>query len=429
MLARRSFLTAAIAASAREAPSSPPNIVFILADDLGYGDVACYNPESKIPTPHVDKLAAGGVRFTDAHTPSAVCTPTRYGLLTGRYAWRTRLKNGVLDGFDPPLIEKGRITVASLLKQHGYRTACIGKWHLGMQWTTLDGAPVPQRSEPGFRPGYEVDYRRPATGGPTSAGFDSYFGISASLDMSPYCFIENGRTVGVPDVPTPRDQTLFMNQAAGVKTKGFELEHVMPACVQRATEFIADQGRTKTPFFLYMPLSAPHLPIVPNRAYEGRSRAGRFGDFVVEVDDAVGAVNAALDRAGVAGNTLVFFSSDNGGLWHWWNHAEADDLASGRISPRGEYIKNFGHAGNARWRGTKADIWEGGHRVPFIARWPRRMKTGVSEHLICLTDLLATCSAILNLKLPRDAGEDSVSILPVLLNPRRREPVRAGVGS
>jgi len=357
-----------------------------------------------------------------------VCSPTRYGLLTGRYAWRTRLTQGVLDGFDPPLIEKDQVTVASFLKQQGYSTACFGKWHLGMQWTMKNGSAMPQRPSysGGFRPGDDVDYSHRLSGGPRDVGFDEYFGISASLDMSPYCFIENDRTVGMPDVATPEDKTLFMNQVPGVRTKDFTLEGVMPAITSRAVRYLSAPARRTQPFFLYMPLSAPHLPVVPNREFEGKSKAGKYGDFVVEMDACVGRVLDAMDKAGLAGNTAVFFSSDNGGLWHWWEFQESDDKASGRMTPRGRYVKDFGHQGNGPvLRGTKADSWEGGHRVPFLARWPGKIKAGaVSNRLICHTDLLATCAAITGSALPKGAGEDSISMLPALLEDK---PARTDV--
>ncbi|MEO7653633.1 MAG: arylsulfatase [Bryobacteraceae bacterium] len=420
ILSRRQLLAAALATGSAHAAPALPNMVFILADDLGMGDLSCYNRDSKILTPNLDRLAAQGMRFNDAHTPSSVCTPTRYGLLTGRYCWRSRLTEGVLDGFDPPLIEKGRLTAASLLKRHRYTTACIGKWHLGMQWTTRDGTPVVRRTEPGFRAGMDVDYSRPITGGPKDAGFDSYFGISASLDMSPYCFIENDRTVGTPDVKTEDDRSLFMNQVPGVRTKDFHLEDVIPTCRRKAVEFIGRQKGAAKPFFLYMPLSSPHLPIVPNREFDGRSKAGKYGDFVVEMDEAVGAVLGALDAADVADRTLVLFSSDNGALWHWWNFQEADDKALGKITPRGEYLKSFGHQSNAWMRGTKADTWEGGHHVPLLARWPGRIKAGaVSDSLVCLTDFVATCADIVHEPLPSDAAEDSFNLMPVLLDAKR----------
>ena len=421
----------AVGGCASREKAAKPNIVIVLADDLGYADLGCYGPDSKIPTPNLDRLAAEGMRFTDAHSPSSVCTPTRYGLLTGRYCWRTVLTRGVLDGFDPPLIEPERLNLASMLKGQGYATACVGKWHLGMQWTRQDGTAVEFRNfASGFRPGYDVDYSKPVAGGPAAIGFDSYFGISASLDMSPYAFIDGDRTAGVPAVKTPLDRNLFMNQVPGVRTEDFTLEGVMPALAGRAASFIEDHARQKPgqPFFLYLPLSAPHLPVVPNAEYEGRSGAGKYGDFVVEVDAVAGRVMTALEDAGVADDTLFFFTSDNGGLWHWWDYQEADDLAHGEITPRGEYVKGFGHRSNGDLRGTKADIWEGGHRVPFIVRWPGRVKAqSVTGHLVCLTDLMATLAEITGADLPAGAAEDSFSLAPVLLDRAPATPVREAI--
>lgn len=406
MTRRLFFASTALAAQV----SRRPNIVVILADDLGYGDLGCYNAQSKIPTPHLDRMAAAGMRFTDAHTPSSVCTPTRYGLLTGRYAWRSRLKEGVLDGFDPPLLEPGRVTAASLLKSQGYRTACIGKWHLGMQWTRRDGTPMPDRDvTKGFRPGTEVDFTKPVTGGPLDHGFDYYYGISASLDMPPYCFIESRQVTALPEEAAPENKSLLMNQPPGVQAKGFELKSVLPAIGAKAIEFIGRQGG---PYFLYLPLSAPHLPVVPNQEFTGKSQAGAYGDFVVEMDALVGQVLAAIDRSAQAANTLVLFTSDNAGLWHWWNFEEADDRKLGKRTPRSQQQFTLGHQSNGPLRGTKADIWEGGHRVPLLARWPARVKRGaVSDHLVCLTDLVATVAEITGAKNP---GPDSVSFLATL---------------
>ncbi len=407
-----------------------PNIIYILADDLGYGDVACNNPKSKIPTPHADRLAAEGMRFTDAHTPSAVCTPTRYGILTGRYCWRTRLKYRVLDGFDPPLIEPDRTTVPSLLRKHGYHTACVGKWHLGMMWTDQDGQPLPSvpldRKQPP-RPGYEVDFTRPITGGPNAVGFDYYFGISASLNMPPFCYLENHRPVHLPTVKQPKIATDYISVDEGLRSPDFAIRGVMPRLTGKAVEFIETQAREHAdePFFLYAPLTSPHLPVVPNDEYRGLSQAGEYGDFVVETDAFVGAVLETLDRTGLTDNTLVIFTSDNGGLYHWWKAEETDDLKHYQPSRRGQEMKDFGHQGNAHLRGTKADIWDGGHRVPFIVRWPGKTPAGaVSHELIELTDLLATCAAIVGQDLPEDAGEDSRNALPALLAERAEKPVR-----
>jgi arylsulfatase A-like enzyme len=357
------------------AQNKHPNIVYILADDLGYGDVSCYNSASKINTPHVDRLAKEGMRFTDAHTPSAVCTPTRYGILTGRYAWRTRLKYRVLDGLDPPLIDSEQLTVPGLLKQHGYDTACVGKWHLGMQWTDKAGRPVPavsidRKTRP--RVGRDVDYTRAIKGGPTARGFDWYFGISASLNMSPFCYIENDRPVRLPVLDQVRISNEFISVDKGVRSPDFSIYGVMPRLAGEAIGYIERHTKQSPnrPFFLYAPLTAPHLPLVPNEEYRGTSQAGHYGDFVAETDAFVGAILETLDRTKQAKNTIVIFTSDNGGLYHYWEPKEADDIKHYKVRARGQYVKQFGHQGNAHLRGTKADIWEGGHRVPFVVRWP-----------------------------------------------------------
>ncbi len=413
-----------------EASPKHPNIIYILADDLGYGDVSSYNPESRIQTPHVDRLAAEGMRFTDAHTPSAVCTPTRYGILTGRYSWRTRLKYRVLDGFDPPLIESDRITVPGFLRDAGYDTACVGKWHLGMEWTDKKGEPLPavsidRRMPP--RPGFDVDFSVPVKGGPTAVGFDHFFGISASLNMSPFCYLVDDLPYQIPDLKQEAIRTEFIVVDEGVRSPDFTIAGVMPRLTGEAVRIIEEQGaeRPDTPFFLYAPLTSPHLPVIPNAEFRGTSEAGDYGDFVVETDAFVGAVLDALDRTELADNTLVIFTSDNGGLYHWWDAKEADDLKHYQIKGRGAAMKEFGHQGNAQLRGTKADIWEGGHRVPFVVRWPGFTPAGtVNNELVELTDLLATCAAISGGKLPEGAGPDSVNILPALRKAKTDEPLR-----
>jgi arylsulfatase A-like enzyme len=258
--------------------AATPNLIVILADDLGLGDVACYNAQSKIPTPHLDRLAKEGMRFTDAHTPSAVCTPTRYGLLTGRYAWRTRMKSGVLDGYSPPLIEPERLTVASLLKTHGYATACVGKWHLGLQWTRKDGAPEAEdRGPAGVRPGFDIDHSRPFSGGPNAVGFDHFFGISASLNMPPFCFLLNDRVLHQPVLKQERMRdALFLATDEGVRSPDFTNFAAMPRFAGESIAFIEAQAAAaeKKPFFLYAPLSSPHLPVVVNQEYLGKSQAG-----------------------------------------------------------------------------------------------------------------------------------------------------------
>jgi arylsulfatase A len=402
--------------SGEPAPAkSSPNVLVILADDLGYGDLGCYGA-TRIDTPHIDRLAREGMRFTDAHTPSAVCSPTRYGLLTGRYCWRTWLKSNVLDGFDPPLIERGRTTLAALLKSKGYITACVGKWHLGMTWANTNGQPVPFRGyETSFRSGADVDFGRETKGGPLDCGFDSWFGISASLDMSPYAYMEGRLTSPRPTQATGTNRNLFLNQGPGMQAPGFELERVLPALTQRAVGFIESRHGAGGPFFLYFALPSPHLPVVPNREWQGKSKAGLYGDFVMETDAQVGLLLSALDRAGLAKNTLVLFTSDNGGLWHSWKPKEKDDIAGYKPTPRGQYAAERGHFGNGNLRGTKADVYEGGHRVPFVVRWPGVVKAGsVSSALLELNDVLATVAEMVGARLPDDAGEDSISFLPEL---------------
>ena len=363
-----------------------PNIIYILCDDLGYGDVKCLGGErSKIATPNMDRLAAGGMIFTDAHSSSAVCTPTRYGILTGRYNWRTHLQKGVLSGYSAPLIDKDRLTVPAFLKQHGYSTACIGKWHLGM--TISQNDPLAAVRD-----------------GPTTRGFDSYFGISASLDMPPFAYIENDHFT---EAPTAEKQWLRKGAAA----PGFDAADVLPTLARKAVEYISARAKEPTPFFLYLPLASPHTPILPTQEWQGKSGLSAYGDFVMETDWAVGEVLAALDSAGIANNTLIMFTSDNGCS----PAAKVDELES------------KGHFPSELRRGYKADLWDGGHRIPFIVRWPDRIKAGGrTDQLTCLTDLMATSAEIVGAKLPDHAGEDSVSIMPVLLG-TAKGPVREAV--
>ena len=382
-----------------------PNIVYILADDMGYGDLACQNRESKIPTPNLDRLAKQGVRFTDAHSPSAVCTPTRYGILTGRYCWRSRLKRSVLGSWGRPLIEEGRLTVPELLHRRGYRTACIGKWHLGFTWPTRNGkAPKsgPDRLS-------NVDFERPVADGPTTRGFDAYFGVDVP-NYPPYCFINTDRTVGIPSVPNRPE----FNRP-GPMLPDWQWVDIMPELTRRAEAYVTEAGKTPAqPFFLYFPLTAPHFPVVPAPDFKGKSGAGNYGDYVVQVDWTVGRVLDALERSGQSDNTLVIFTSDNG------------PEITGEVKP-GAYdrVREYGHASMGALRGAKRDAWEGGHRVPFLARWPGTTKAGsVCDETICLTDLMATVAAMLGVALPEDAGEDSCNILPALAGVKHAGPLR-----
>jgi len=375
---------AAVAAE-KEVARAKPNIVYILADDLGYGDVHCLNPQrGKILTPNMDKLAAQGMVFTDAHGSSSVCTPSRYSILTGRYNWRSRLQAGVLGSYAPSLIPKSRYTVPAMLKENGYATACVGKWHLGWHWP---------RKEKG------MDFSKPITGGPTAIGFDYYFGTDAP-NYPPYCFIENDRTVGIPSVPLPK--RLLENHLAskqGIALPNWKLEAILPTITDKACEFIGRQAKAGKPFFLYFPLTSPHTPLAVAHEWQGRSGLGRYADFVMETDAMVGRVLEAIEQNGVMDNTLVIMSSDNG-------CAPYIGVA--------ELEKN-GHYPSARFRGYKADAWDGGHRIPFIARWPGVVKPGsICGQMVCQMDLMATCADILGAKLPDNAGEDSVSLLPLL---------------
>jgi arylsulfatase A-like enzyme len=378
-----------------------PNIVLILADDLGYGDVRCFHPSGQIPTPNLDRLAAGGMIFTDAHSSSSVCTPTRYGLLTGRYNWRSRLKRGVQGGMSPPLIEPGRLTIGAFLQANGYHTAAIGKWHLGMDWPLQPGAaPFNDQVEQGPE-GWRADFTKPIRLGPTSFGFHQYFGIAASLDMVPYVFIEDDRVIRAPTVDKSFPMLLgHTNQTRrGPAAEDFEAEDVLPELTRRAVAYLEQRARAAEPFFLYLPLAAPHTATVPAREWRGKSRLNAYGDFVMQLDTAIGTVLDALDRLGLGTKTLVVFAADNG------------------CSPEAKYpeLMAKGHNPSAHFRGTKADLFEGGHRVPFIARWPGRVKAGGrSEQIIGLNDFFATCADLLGRKVPDHAAEDSISFLPLL---------------
>jgi arylsulfatase A len=367
--------------------ASRPNIVIIMADDMGWGDPKCYNPEGKIATPGLDRMAKEGMIFRDAHSGSSVCTPTRYGILTGRYAWRTKLQNGVLGGYSPPLIAADRLTVPSLLRQHGYATHCIGKWHLGMEWLGTNGEPIAKENQAA-----QIDYSKAIQNGPITRGFDHYFGISASLDMPPYIWIKQDRTVGLPTV-----KKKWLRE--GVAHPDFEAIDVLPELTKTTISTLKAAAQNKQPFFIYLPLASPHTPIEVASAFQGKSGINPYADFVMQTDAAVGEILKALDELKLADNTLVIFTSDNGCS----PAAKIDELLAKQ------------HAPNGPWRGHKADIFEGGHRVPFLVRWPAQVKAGlVSNQTICLTDLMATCAELVNAKLPDNAGEDSFSFLPAL---------------
>jgi arylsulfatase A-like enzyme len=411
------LLLCAWASTGADGTLAKPNIVYVLCDDLGYGDLQCLNPQGKIRTPNFDRVAAEGMAFSDVHSGSAVCTPTRYGIMTGRYCWRSRLQQGVLGGLSPPLIKEGQWTVPRLLKEHGYHTACIGKWHLGMNWARLPDKQVAELSIEDRDQVWNVDYSQPIARGPNSVGFDYYFGISASLDMVPYTFIENDRVVAKPT--EDRDFPMMLGRTTGRTRLGpaapeFDAADVLPMLTRKAVEYLqqhAAAAKGEQPFFLYLPLASPHTPIVPTAAWQNKSGLNPYADFVMQTDASLGEILAVLDNLHLADNTLVIVTSDNGCS----PQAKFDELL-----PRG-------HNPSHRFRGHKADIFEGGHRIPFLVRWPAQVRAGTkSDQLLCLTDLMATCADILGIPLPPEAGVDSVSFLPALLG-TAEQPLREAV--
>jgi arylsulfatase A len=396
-------------------PTSPPNLIYIIADDMGYGDIKAMNPECKIATPHLDRLASEGIIFTDAHTTSSVCTPTRYNVLTGRYNWRTHLKKGVLNGYGKPLIPEDRLTLASLCRDQGYRTAMIGKWHLGMDLPIVDeGEGLPSSKKARGRNLY-VDWSQPVKRSPTSNGFDYFWGHVASLDFPPYNYIEN-QTFQSQEVKfTSRKEFEEMTGSdsfmrAGWLGHNFDPVQTLEEFFNRSSDYIRKQNNEK-PFFLYVPLTAPHTPIFPIKEFQGKSGLNAYGDFVMQVDDGVGRIMKAVEDAGIANNTIILFTTDNG------------------CSPQANFeeLAEKGHSPNGIYRGHKADIWEGGHRVPHILRWPAVIKAGSeSDRLTLLGDIVATMADILDVDLADNTAEDSLSFLPSLQG--RRDPAKEHEG-
>jgi arylsulfatase A len=399
----------------RAAEPAKPNILIILADDLGYGDVQCYNPDrGKIPTPNIDRLAAEGMRFTDGHCSSGCCSPSRYTLLTGRYHWRSRLQQGIVAVWEKPLIAPDRLTIASLAKQQGYGTACIGKWHLGWDWPISEaqmthfrglggqaggGGKVTTEATDAHRATWAEVFAKPIPGGPTTRGFDEYFGTDVP-NWPPYCFIENDRTIGIP-TELLRAELLVRQQASlqGPALKDWTLEPILPSLGERVAEFITRQAKAGQPFLIYLPLTAPHTPIAVEQSWRGRSDLGPYGDFVMETDAVIGRVLAALESNGVADNTFVLLTSDNGCA----TVAGVKELEA------------KGHYPSGPLRDYKASVYEGGHREPFIVRWPGMVKPGsLCGQYVHQADVMATLAEIWGAKLPQTAGEDSFSLLPLL---------------
>jgi arylsulfatase A len=389
--------------------SKNPNIIFILADDMGFGDLGCYNPESKIPTPNMDKLASEGIIFLDAHSPAALCTPSRYGLLTGRYCWRTRLKKGVILGYDEtPLIENSRSTIAKILREKGYSTACIGKWHLGMNWQTKNGYKIQNDSDKWednpilTENEANIDFSKPVSGGPVELGFDYFFGsLGCTTSDPPYCFIENSHIPVVPSEQSPSKYFGLPGFVPGAWSKDFSLENVDVEFTNKAISYIGSHNETKPndPFFVYLALSSPHNPFLPPEFTLGKSAEGPRGDLVMVVDWSVGKIMDCLKKLGIEENTLLILTSDNGAV-------------------KGAN----GHLSEWKFRGYKSNILEGGHRVPFIARWPRRILPGsLSEEVISLTDMFASISSLVSHPVTDNEGEDSYNVLPSILGSKSIE--------
>lgn len=375
-----------------------PNVIYILADDMGYGDISALNENCGFTTPCLDEMAECGMAFCDAHASSAVCTPSRYSILTGRYNWRSRLKSSVLSGYSEALIEDGRRTVADLLRDQGYRTAAIGKWHLGMNFPITGEKEEKDRiSSAGLADG--IDYTGMIEKSPVANGFDYYFGISGSLDMPPYVYIENDHFTAVPDHLTKGSgKKVFFRE--GPTAPGFEHEKVLDQLTDKVLETM--ERYKEDPFFIYFPMPAPHTPIVPSEQFLGKSGTNEYGDFVLHCDDVVGRINRKLKELHLFEDTIVLFTSDNG------------------CSPMADYpeLLAAGHNPSYIYRGTKADIYEGGHRIPLLVQWPGKIPAGTKcDRLVCLSDFTATMADLLQVTLRDDEGVDSVSNLPLWMNP------------
>lgn len=383
----------ALLAGCSTQPAENPNIIFILADDMGYGDVSALNENSKIQTPNIDRMVNKGATFTNAHSSSSVSSPTRYGILTGRYNWRSTLKRGVLNGYSKALIPTERTTTASMLKEQGYETACIGKWHLGWTWNNIE------------KGNDSVDFTQPITHGPVDIGFDYYYGISASLDMPPYVYVHNDMPTALPDRITSGKGMQMWRE--GPTASDFEHRKTLPHLIDKAVDYINSKAGGK-PFYLYLPLPAPHTPILPGEEFQGKSGLNPYGDFVMEVDYMVGRIAEALRQNGIEDNTILIFTADNG------------------CSPaaRIEELEEYGHYPSYIYRGHKADLYEGGHRIPCVVQWPARVQPHTVDQTVCLTDFMATFAAITGYQIKDNEAEDSYDILPLLLNTSEQEPIR-----
>ncbi|MFI3302389.1 MAG: arylsulfatase [Rikenellaceae bacterium] len=381
-----------------------PNIIFILADDMGYGDVSGLNENSKIHTPNLDKMISQGAYFSDAHTSSSVSTPSRYSILTGRYNWRSRLKQGVLSGYSRHLIPTSRTTMASLLKRADYTTGCVGKWHLGWDWnfseqpTNIDNLSAEGKGV--------IDYTKPITNGPVDLGFDYFWGIAGSLDMPPYVWMHNDMVSAAPDHETQDKKSWWRKGPTG---PDFVHDQVLPTLTDKAIDFVKESSKKKDPFFLYLPYPAPHTPILPTEEWLGKSKTNQYGDFVMFLDHEVGRLLTALEQIGVDENTIVVFTTDNGCS----TTAKFDELHA------------LGHYPSYIFRGNKADLYDGGHRVPCLVQWPAGIKAGSRlDQTICMTDFFSTFAEIAGLEVADNEGEDSFSLKRVFDDTSYTEQIR-----
>ncbi len=390
-----------------------PNIVIIYADDMGYGDLNCQNTESKIPTPNLDQLASQGMRFTDAHSSSGICSPSRFALLTGTYHWRRQ--HDIVGAFGKPFFHKTDITLPQVLKTKGYTTACFGKWHLGWDWQFINEPSGEVWQWGAMRKFYlpeDIDWSKAIAGGPMDRGFDYYFG-DGTINFPPYAWVENDRLTEVPTEVMDIDNIGFDTKEGewefrpGPKVKGWNPYKVLPTLTKKTMEWINNQDETQ-PFFLYFALPSPHAPIIPNDEFDGKSQAGAYGDFMVQTDWVVGQVLNILREKGLDDNTIIIFTADNGPEAYAWERAG-----------------KFEHFSMGDFRGLKRDVWEGGHHVPFIVKWPGEVESGsVTNEVISQLDIMATLAQITGIELPESAAPDSYNMLPVLKGERYKSPLR-----
>lgn len=387
-----------------------PNVIIIYADDMGHGDISCQNPESKIKTPYLDKLASEGIRFTDGHSSSGICSPSRYALLTGNYHWRRQ--HGIVNSFGPSFFKPGELTIARMLKSKGYHTAAIGKWHLGWDWNSVkkDGAKLEGQGKRKYWGPTSMDWSKPVKGGPLDQGFDYYFG-DGTINFPPYCWVENDKVTEAPteilDLKGLKTKEGNWEFRPGPMVKDWNPYDVLPTLGKKAVEFINRQQADK-PFFLYFALPSPHAPIIPNDEFDGKTEAGPYGDFIFQSDWIAGQVLDALKKKGLDENTMVIFSADNGPEKYAF-----------------ERVRKYDHKSMGELRGLKRDTWEGGHRVPFIVKWPGKIKAGsVLKEVINQVDIMATLASVVDYKLPNESAVDSYNLLPVLKGEDYKKPLR-----